>query len=85
MALGTPVVSTSKGAEGLDVTHGKDILIADEPMEFARETIAVLSNVQLRTYLAQNARHLVETKYDWNVSGARLETWLQEIVERRRS
>ena len=35
MALGTPVVSTSKGAEGLDVTPGHDILIADEPAEFA--------------------------------------------------
>lgn len=35
MAWGTPVVSTRIGAEGLDVTHNQDILLADTPDEFA--------------------------------------------------
>ncbi len=38
MALGTPVVSTSKGAEGLEITHGQDILIADDPKSIAQAT-----------------------------------------------
>jgi glycosyltransferase involved in cell wall biosynthesis len=39
MDLGTPVVSTSKGAEGLAVTAEHDILIADRPEEFARQIL----------------------------------------------
>ena len=48
MALGTPVVSTSKGAEGLEVTPGHDILIADEPAEFADQVIRLLRDAALR-------------------------------------
>ena len=55
MALGTPVVSTSKGAEGLDVTPGHDILIADEPAEFANQVIRLLRDAALRERLAVNA------------------------------
>jgi glycosyltransferase involved in cell wall biosynthesis len=85
MALGTPVVSTSKGAEGLEVTHGENILVADDPAEFARHTLAVLKDQQLRSRLSANARRLVETKYDWNMSGAKFEALLSELVERRRA
>ena len=35
MALGTPVVATSKGAEGLDVIDGEHLLLADDPETFA--------------------------------------------------
>jgi len=65
MALGTPVVSTSKGAEGLGVTPGHDILIADEPAEFAHQVIRLLRDAALRTQLSHNARRLVEQRYDW--------------------
>ena len=39
MALGTPVVSTSKGAEGLLAANGRSILVADEPERFASGVI----------------------------------------------
>lgn len=69
MALGTPVVSTSKGAEGLDVTAGKDILIADQPAAFAAQTVRLLSEPELRASLAENGRRLVEEKYGWRAIG----------------
>jgi glycosyltransferase involved in cell wall biosynthesis len=69
MALGTPVVATSKGAEGLDITPGHDILIADEPEEFAHQVIRLLRDAALRTHLADNARRLVEQRYDWQQIG----------------
>lgn len=72
MALDTPVVSTSKGAEGLEVTDGEDILIADDPGLFAEKTVALLRSDALRSRLAAGARHLVESKYDWNLVGATL-------------
>jgi glycosyltransferase involved in cell wall biosynthesis len=65
MALGTPVVSTSKGAEGLEVEPGKHLLIADTPEEFAAQTVRLLSNSELRNTLAMNATRLVNEKYEW--------------------
>jgi polysaccharide biosynthesis protein PslH len=65
MALGTPVVSTTKGAEGLDVISGKHVLIADTAEDFANACLELLSNQNLRTELAQNAYQLTRQKYDW--------------------
>ena len=65
MALGTPVVSTSKGAEGLLAVNGKHILIADEPERFASGVIRVLQDRQFSQELASNARELVKGHYDW--------------------
>lgn len=69
MALGTSVISTSKGAEGLDVIAGKHLLIADTPYEFAAQTVQLLQNPELRTLLIFNARQLMEEKYNWNEIG----------------
>lgn len=81
MALGTPVVSTTKGAEGLKVIHGENILIADRPKDFADECIRLLGDEILRERLTINARRLVETCYDWKVIGRQF-CDLVEIVAR---
>ena len=83
MALGTPVVSTSKGAEGLDVTPGHDILIADEPTEFANQVTRLLSDAALRDKVAFNARHLVEQRYDWQQIGRRFVGLVEAAVDAR--
>jgi len=67
MALGTPVVATSKGAEGLDVEADKHLLIADTPEGFAQKVIRLLQEPELREHLANNAYRLVREKYDWKV------------------
>jgi Glycosyltransferase len=69
MALGRPVVSTSIGCEGLDVTEGRDILIADTTIEFAASTVRLLMDADLRRQLSHNARRLVETRYGWEAIG----------------
>lgn len=65
MALHIPVVSTSKGAEGLAVTAGEHLLIADTPQAFANQTVALLADAALRRNLADAACALVREKYDW--------------------
>jgi polysaccharide biosynthesis protein PslH len=65
MALHTPVVSTSKGAEGLDVEPGYHLLLADTPAEFAAAIISLLRDPARAHYLAANAYKLVATRYDW--------------------
>lgn len=78
MALGTPVVTTTKGAEGLDAEHDVHLLIADTPQAFADAIIRLLQEPDLRRRLAEAACRLVAAKYDWS---ATLPRFLQ-LVER---
>jgi sugar transferase (PEP-CTERM/EpsH1 system associated) len=71
MALGRPVVSTSVGCEGIGVTHGRDILIADGPEDFAVCVVSLLRDSALRAALAACARGTVEQSYDWQALAAR--------------
>jgi glycosyltransferase involved in cell wall biosynthesis len=84
MALGTPVVSTSKGAEGLEVTSGEDILIADEPADFADATLRLLDDPALRAELAANGRRLVRGRYGWDQIGEELNRFLHQVVREYR-
>ena len=68
MALGTPVVATTKGAEGLDVTSGKELLIADTPEEYAMAVIQLCQDGALRQQLIENAYLTVRNKYDWSAA-----------------
>jgi glycosyltransferase involved in cell wall biosynthesis len=65
MAIGTPVVATTKGAEGLDAQIGEHLFVADTPDEFTKYVIKLLSDQGLRQTMANNARRLVREKYDW--------------------
>jgi glycosyltransferase involved in cell wall biosynthesis len=73
MAMGKPVISTPQGAEGLEGAHGRDLLIAERPDAFADELIRVLCDAGLARALGNNARKLVENRYGWPASVARLE------------
>lgn len=72
MALGRPVVSTSVGAEGLDVVDGEHILIADSPREFAQKTVRLLEDSALYDHVATKARQLVVAHYDWDTIAGQL-------------
>lgn len=85
MALGTPVVSTFKGAEGLNVVSGEHLLLADDPERFAQAVHSLLRNPQARQRLADNARRLVETDYDWQQIGQHFVTVIEESIQRKTS
>lgn len=72
MALRTPVVATSKGAEGLEVEDGKNILIADDPATFAARVLELLGSPALRARIGSEGRRLVEAKHDWERVGESL-------------
>ncbi|MGQ9889543.1 MAG: glycosyltransferase family 4 protein [Aggregatilineales bacterium] len=80
MALGTPVISTRKGAEGLDVRHGANILLADTPNELAEAIATLFCDPALRAGLAGNARRLVEEIYDWSMIGRRLLALVEDVA-----
>ena len=67
-ALGTPVVTTSKGAEGIDAVHGVHLMIADTPAEFAAAIIHLVQNQRLREHLSQAGYELVASLYNWRTT-----------------
>jgi glycosyltransferase involved in cell wall biosynthesis len=66
MAMAKPVVSTSLGAEGIDVTDRQDILLADGEVDFAQATLQLLREPALRGHIGNNAHQLVERRYSWD-------------------
>jgi glycosyltransferase involved in cell wall biosynthesis len=65
MAMGKALVSTSIGAEGLEVESGRDLLLADEAQSFADAVILLLRDAALRRRLEQAAVRLA-AQYDWS-------------------
>jgi glycosyltransferase involved in cell wall biosynthesis len=64
MAAGTPIVTTSKGVEGIEAKHGEHLLIADSPEQFAEATARLLLDRKFAGELAGAALKLVQSKYD---------------------
>jgi len=81
MAMERPVISTSIGAEGLAVQAGENIMIADDPLDFASKTVELLRNPKLRQRIVTKARKLVENNYSWDVLGRRFLEACQKAVK----
>ncbi|MCO5182771.1 MAG: glycosyltransferase family 4 protein [Anaerolineae bacterium] len=62
---GVPIVSTSIGAEGIQIETGVNVLIADEPVAFAQAVIRLLESRALREALRHAGRQTLESQYDW--------------------
>ena len=80
MAMGKAGVSTSIGAEGLPVEHGRNILLADQPEDFADNVITLLKNPLYRESLGNAARHLVEENHSWESVASDFENVLAKVV-----
>jgi len=65
MAMGKAVVSTTVGAEGLPVTPGQNIVIADEPARFAQAVVHMIRDGDARRKIEAAARRIVVDRYDW--------------------
>jgi glycosyltransferase involved in cell wall biosynthesis len=83
MAMAAPLVSTTLGAEGLSVTHGRELLLADTAESFASEIVRVLSDKELATELGRGGRRLVEQSYDWRASARALDALYRETLASR--
>lgn len=79
LALGTPVVATDKGAEGLDLVPGHDLLTANDPADFAAAVLRVLEEESLRATLSYNGRQVAK-KYDWQVIGQSFCNFVEEVT-----
>ena len=83
MAMGKAVISTTIGAEGLPVSHDENILIADQPAQFAENIITLFRNMPTRQRLGQCARTFVEEHFAWEHVAAEFAKICQVSVSKR--
>jgi polysaccharide biosynthesis protein PslH len=80
MAMGKATVSTHLGAEGLDVHHEHDILLADEPQQFAEYVVKLLRDEEDRRKFEAAAAATAQ-RYDWSMITERLIEALHRTIE----
>ncbi len=75
-----PVVSTTVGAEGLDVEDGVHLLVADDPEEFAAATVRLLGDARLRVRLTEAAEARYLDRYDGREADDGVRRLLEEVA-----
>ena len=85
LAAGVPVVSTTVGAEGLEVTHGEEVLIADNEADWLAACCSLADQGELWHKLVAAGHRLVETSYDWNILGKSMVTTYRQWLAEARS
>ena len=80
MSMGLPIVTTSLGAEGVNAENGRDMIIADDPGDFAAAVIRLLRDDGLCESLGKRARNLAVERFSWEKGVEELEQVLQEVV-----
>jgi glycosyltransferase involved in cell wall biosynthesis len=78
MAAGRAVVSTTVGAEGLPTENGRHLLLADDPVTFARSVVTLLRDAEARQAMEFEGRRLVTERYDWSAVATHFDDALAE-------
>ncbi|HEX3323039.1 MAG TPA: glycosyltransferase family 4 protein, partial [Terriglobales bacterium] len=73
MAFGVPVVATSLAVEGMELANGEDILVADEPEDFARRLIELYESEELWKRLSENGIRKSRALYSADAARSKLE------------
>lgn len=73
-AAATPVVSTTVGAQGLIISNGEDLVVADDPREFANKVSQLLNSPEERYRIGSQGRAAYERRYTWPAAWESLET-----------
>ncbi len=85
LSMEKPLVTTSVGAEGIALEHGKTAMITDDSDAFAQHTIELLQDPARREAMGRAGRELVVANYDWRSNYQVLERVFQEAVAKRRA
>ena len=83
MAQGKAIVSTTLGAEGIDVQDGEHLMLADDAESFAERIVDLLQRPELRRRLGEAARARVEEQYSWTMLADRLARVYTRVIENR--
>ncbi len=81
MAAAVPVVATTKACEQVMGRPGRDLQVADDPLEFALHVVRLLESAPLRRELGDHGRRLVEASFAWDVYGGQLAEAIDGIMK----
>ena len=79
-ASGLPVVTTSIGIGGTEAEDGKEVIIRDDPKDIAQAAIELLQDPKKYSRLAENAKKMVQQKYDWDQIAQKLSDIYKEVA-----
>lgn len=80
LAAGTPTVSTTFGNEGVGAVHGRDLLVADDPAEFAAAVVKLLLDREYAAELGRSGQRFVREHYGREAVMARLDALHAELI-----
>jgi len=83
LSMARPVVTTTVGAEGIEVVDNEHLLIADDPRLFAEKTIELLRDPTRAARLGENGRKLMLEKYDWDIIGEKMNGIYETLAKGR--
>jgi glycosyltransferase involved in cell wall biosynthesis len=83
MACETPVVSTSQAVSALQASHGQDVLVADDPAEFAKHVLRLLSDPEYQNTIGQAGHRYVTKHHKWSSIIAKLEGVYEETINKK--
>src|SRR5262249_60694372 len=81
VAMERPVIATTVGAEGLRITPGSDILIADDAQQLVNHIQLLLKSPERADLIGKRGRLLVTQKYDWQVCLGRLDRLYDAVLD----
>ena len=85
LAMAKPIVSTTLGCEGIDVEHGRHLLVADTAAAFADAVVGLFDDPAAGRALGLAGRELVESRYSWSNAGVLLEELYGRLTTRPRA
>jgi glycosyltransferase involved in cell wall biosynthesis len=80
MSMGAAIVAHPIACEGIDVTHGKNVLLAESPDDYIHHISVLLADQDMRMHLGLSARATVEDLYDYGLIGKKFSDSLQAMV-----
>jgi glycosyltransferase involved in cell wall biosynthesis len=83
MGMGKAIVSTTLGAEGLDVVPDRDLLVANDAESFVDQVGRLLDDPALGRRIGASARELVVSRYSWKAAVDRLTAFYDELLAAR--
>lgn len=79
LACATPVVASPLAVSALQIRVGEEILVAEQPVDFARHVLSLLADPDMQRRLGENGRRFVERQHSWNAAAANLEEIYRQV------
>ncbi len=81
MHMGKPIVSTTKGIEGLDIKDNIHVIVKDDPSDFAHAIVELINDPEKAERMSKNCRKLALDKYSWETNALSVEKLYRKILK----